>query len=82
MTNFRDDLKLLFDIDVQIAALKNEMQMAEAKRLVLGAISPSLASLMPAANELIGKRIDVLVRAKARLEDLIDKEHGGGDNLG
>ena len=75
MGKFRDDLKLLGELQGLIDEAKKTANPPDYAKDVLGAISPALKKVLPAARMRAVHQIDVLTRAKNRLEELMEAEH-------
>lgn len=75
MSRFKEDLQLLADIQGLIEEAKKTANAPGYTKDVLGTISPVLKKVLPAARMKAVHQIDVLSRAKARLEDLMEAEH-------
>ena len=75
MSKFKDDLKLLGELQGLIDEAKKTANPPDYAKDVFGAISPVLKKVMPAARMRAVHQIDVLTRAKARLEELISCWH-------
>lgn len=75
MSKFKDDLKLLSELQSLIDEAKKMANPPNYAEDVLGTISPMLKKMMPAARMQAVHRIDVLARAKARLEELMEADY-------
>ena len=75
MSKIKDDLKLLRELQILIDDAKKTANPPNYAEDVLGAISPTLKKMMPAARMQAVHRIDVLARAKARLEELMGADY-------
>ena len=75
MSNFKNDLKLLGELQGLIDEAKKTANPPDYAKDVFGAISPALKKVLPAARMRAVHQIDVLTRAKNRLEELMEAEH-------
>ena len=75
MSKFKDDLKLLSELQSLIDEAKKMANPPNYAEDVLGTISPMLPKIMPAARMRAVHQIDVLTRAKARLEELMEADY-------
>ena len=73
MSQFSEDVKLLSDLNALIDRAERSAHPPELAGAVFGAISPVLKAAMPAAQKDAERQLDVLTRAKARLEQLIEE---------
>lgn len=73
MSKFSDDVKLLADLQAIISEEEKTANPPAYAGDVFGAISPVLRKAMPAAQKKARRNIDVLTRAKKRLEELLDE---------
>ena len=75
MSKFKDDLKLLGELQGLIDEAKKTANPPDYAKDVFGAISPVLKKVMPAARMRAVHQIDVLTRAKVRLEELMEADY-------
>lgn len=73
MSQFSEDVKLLSDLTSLIERTQRQASPPEFAGAVFGAISPVLKAAMPAAQKEAERQVDVLTRAKARLEALMEE---------
>ena len=73
MNNFKEDVKLLADLQGMIERAEKQANPPEFADTIFGAISPVLKAAMPAAQQEARRQVDILTRAKARLETLIEE---------
>lgn len=71
MSQFSEDVKLLFDLAGLIERAQKQANPPEFAGALFGAISPVLKAAMPAAQKEAERQFDILTRAKARLEALM-----------
>lgn len=77
MNQFSQDVKLLADLSALIERAEKQAKPPEFAGAVFGAISPVLKAALPAAQAAARKEVDVLTRAKTRLEELMEEaQHG------
>lgn len=75
MSKFKDNVKLLYDLQSLIDEAQKTANPPEYAKDVFGAISPVLNKVLPAARMRAVRQIDILSRAKGRLEELMEAEH-------
>ena len=75
MSKFKDDVRLLSDLQYLIDEAQKTANPPEYTKDVFGAISPVLNKVLPTARMRAVRQIDILSRAKSRLEELTEAEH-------
>ena len=73
MSKFTDDVKLRADLQTIITEEEKTANPPAYAGDLFGSISPVLRKAMPAAQKKARRNIDVLTRAKKRLEELLDQ---------
>ena len=77
MNQFSQDVKLLADLSALIEHTKKQAKPPAFVGAFLGSFSPLLKDALPFAQESAKKELDILTRAKERLEELIEEEQHG-----
>jgi hypothetical protein len=75
MSNFKEDLKLLAELDAEIKSAEAAANPPEYARDLISAIIPGAGKLMPIQRKQAQERLDRLRRVKDRLAQLIEKEY-------
>lgn len=73
MSQFTEDVQLLADLNGLIERAQKQATPPEFAGAVFGAISPVLKAAMPAAQKEAQRQVDILTRAKTRLEALLEE---------
>ena len=73
MSQFAEDVRLLGELNGLIERAQRQAAPPEFAGAVLGAISPVLKAAMPAAQKEAKRQGDILTRAKARIEQLLEE---------
>ena len=69
MSNFQKDVQLLADLQ---GLIEKQVNPPEGSTAIMGAISPVLRAAMPAAQKAAQRELDILVRVKNRLGELME----------
>ena len=72
MSNFQKDVQLLADLQGLIEKREKQVNPPEGSTAIMGAISPVLRAAMPAAQKAAQRELDILVRVKNRLGELME----------
>ena len=73
MSNFQKDVQLLADLQGLIEKREKQVNPPEGSTAIMGAISPVLRAAMPAAQKAAQRELDILVRVKNRLGELMER---------
>ena len=68
MSNFQKDVQLLADLQGLIEKREKQVNPPEGSTAIMGAISP----VLPAAQKAAQRELDILVRVKNRLGELME----------
>ncbi|OPZ65910.1 MAG: hypothetical protein BWY85_00269 [Firmicutes bacterium ADurb.Bin506] len=74
-SRFQSDVRLLVELDAEIGNVERAANPPEGASTILGALSPGLSGMLPIAAKQAQKKLDLLQRLRARLGELIEKEH-------
>lgn len=72
MSNFQKDVQLLADLHGLIEKREKQVNPPEGSTAIMGAILPVLRAAMPAAQKAAQRELDILVRVKNRLGELME----------
>lgn len=75
MNKFKEDVKLLAELDAEIRSAEAAANPPEIAASLVSAIMPGAGKMMPVVQKASRQRLDTLQRARTRLAQLIDKEH-------
>ncbi len=79
MSTFKEDVQLLVELQSLIMEAQKTAEMPQESRTALKAVLGAKAQkAIPQAQAQAARRIDILTRAKARLEELMELNHEGG----
>lgn len=73
MSIFSKDVQLYTDLKELIAYTERQANPPKVVGKVIGAISPGLEALMPMTQKQARRHLGILLRVKARLEELTDE---------
>lgn len=73
MNKFSKDIQLYADLKELIAYTERQANPPKVVGKIIGTISPGFEALMPTAQKQAKRHLDILVRVKARLEELTDE---------
>ena len=74
MGNFQKDIQLLADLQSLIEKREKQINPPEGSTAIMGAISPVLRAAMPAAQKTAQRELDILVRVKDRMSELLEAQ--------
>lgn len=74
-SRFQLDIRLLAELDAEIEVTSRAANPPEGATAFLGALSPGLSGMLPVAAQQAQRKLDLLQRLRARLGELIEKEH-------
>ena len=74
MRNFQKDVQLLADLQGLIEKREKQVNPPEGSTAIIGAISPVLRAAMPAAQKTAQRELDILVRVKDRMSELLEAQ--------
>ena len=78
MSKFKEDVQLLVELQNLIDEAEKTANPTPTARLAMKTLGAKVQQALPEAQKMAARRIDILTRAKARLEELMENDHEGG----